>query len=344
MRAGHGAISIHAPLTGCDALPDSVAARKAISIHAPLTGCDAIRQLFKEDNYDFNPRTPHGVRHLYLPKRLNVGNFNPRTPHGVRLAACLIVNADFYISIHAPLTGCDTTLALCRTPASVFQSTHPSRGATCRLLDRQRRFLHFNPRTPHGVRHDACFVQNASECISIHAPLTGCDVVAFFFCYAFFNFNPRTPHGVRPNGRRVKPQINDFNPRTPHGVRPGFPFPSRTAGCISIHAPLTGCDLFRSNHPALSCEISIHAPLTGCDRNSTDQTVNQCNFNPRTPHGVRRGSQRQTGRIEAISIHAPLTGCDRIDCIRGALPNNFNPRTPHGVRHHSINHGGCQQF
>ena len=57
---------------------------------------------------------------------------------------------------------------------TVFQSTHPSRGATVRDL--------------FGILQGL---------ISIHAPLTGCD----------------------PDGPAVPIPVLDFNPRTPHGVR-----------------------------------------------------------------------------------------------------------------------------
>ena len=94
------------------------------------------------------------------------------------LAGCdldtLIITPDGSISIHAPLAGCDTRLrGLCtrienfnpRTPCGVrpsirptvlcvtiFQSTHPLRGATIEPL-----------------------LRNLSRAISIHAPLAGCD-------------------------------------------------------------------------------------------------------------------------------------------------------------------------
>ena len=81
-----------------------------------------------------------------------------------------------YISIHAPLAGCDT-IALIRplvgfhfnprTPCGVrpeeprsmadmltFQSTHPLRGATARYLVSFSIRRNFNPRTPCGVRHE----------------------------------------------------------------------------------------------------------------------------------------------------------------------------------------------
>ena len=37
---GSRAISIHAPLTGCDSSASGSLAKTPISIHAPLTGCD----------------------------------------------------------------------------------------------------------------------------------------------------------------------------------------------------------------------------------------------------------------------------------------------------------------
>ena len=55
-----------------------------------------------------------------------------------------------------------------------FQSTHPLRGATGPL---------------HLLEH---FV-----CISIHAPLAGCDSRSVCQCFAVDDFNPRTPCGVR---------------------------------------------------------------------------------------------------------------------------------------------------
>ena len=77
----------------------------------------------------FNPRTPRGVRPPTPGALPHSGHFNPRTPRGVRPTSAW------------PLTG-----------PSIFQSTHPARGAT-----RGRR----------GGQ--------AGGTISIHAPREGCD-------------------------------------------------------------------------------------------------------------------------------------------------------------------------
>ena len=123
-----------------------------ISIHAPLTGCDASHcsGLYRPSH--FNPRTPHGVR--------------PKVPNGAQAKALFQSthpsrgathdqdhqNRHQMISIHAPLTGCDGRKysfgqrfahfnprtphgvrpeeAVNPTGPLIFQSTHPSRGAT----------------------------------------------------------------------------------------------------------------------------------------------------------------------------------------------------------------------
>ena len=79
-----------------------------ISIHAPLTGCDAIIKYHSIIDGDFNPRTPDGVRQFTVKcDKFTLENFNPRTPDGVRLYADDGADEVVKISIHAPLTGCD---------------------------------------------------------------------------------------------------------------------------------------------------------------------------------------------------------------------------------------------
>ena len=56
--------------------------------------------------------------------------------------------------------------------------------------------------------------------------------------------------------------------------------------------------------------ISIHAPLTGCDLIRSPPFLYKKYFNPRTPYGMRPGFQRTFKLANSISIHAPLTGCD----------------------------------
>ena len=133
------AISIHAPLTGYDLgviysfaftwsfqsthpsrgatfRPEQTGKPGRISIHAPLTGCDK----------------------MPLLRPLPLRNFNPRTPHGVRPTTWTVAATVWAISIHAPLTGCDEHMVGVERYCSLFQSTHPSRGATYLVADRRK--------------------------------------------------------------------------------------------------------------------------------------------------------------------------------------------------------------
>ena len=124
------------------------------------------------------------------------------------------------ISIHAPLTGCDSTLPLRLMPFTSFQSTHPLRDATLFFLQHYNIIIYFNPRTPYGMRRKALRNRQQRRKISIHAPLTGCDAV-------YQALTTRTQY---------------FNPRTPYGMRLVLCITLSASFIISIHAPLTGCD------------------------------------------------------------------------------------------------------
>ena len=153
-QPGYFLISIHAPRTGSDAsTQERFASRAVISIHAPRTGSDPQRNPVPICTRYFNPRSPHGERHQFLPVLAQRGHFNPRSPHGERLRQLLdFRDVVLIISIHAPRTGSDVPSCFALIKLVEFQSTLPARGAT---------------RCPniYLVRVD----------ISIHAPRTGSD-------------------------------------------------------------------------------------------------------------------------------------------------------------------------
>ena len=190
-----------------------------------------------------------------------------------------------------------------------FQSTHPLRGAT--LLSR---------------------TLGADSHISIHAPLAGCDPVSKDISNSPMRF--QSTHPLRGATRRYFVQefsCEHFNPRTPCGVRP-IRSAEHAATCISIHAPLAGCDDIGVYLDAENASISIHAPLAGCDQAIADELAEFDGF--QSTHPLRGATvdlrQRDDGNI--ISIHAPLAGCDA-PASRPSLPSwDFNPRTPCGVR------------
>ena len=58
-------------------------------------------------------------------------------------------------------------------------------------------------------------------------------------------------------------------------------------------------------------------------------------FNPRSPHGERRGDSKVPDCSSIISIHAPRTGSDDGSRRHFEKRGNFNPRSPHGERRFS---------
>ena len=107
-RRDVGSISIHAPLAGCDNSVDVIGRMQIISIHAPLAGCDGEHACLFSGRGNFNPRTPCGVRRK--KRRWPSGSLIFQSTHPLRGATVFVRTNLFcaYISIHAPLAGCDT--------------------------------------------------------------------------------------------------------------------------------------------------------------------------------------------------------------------------------------------
>ena len=153
---------------------------------------------------NFNPRTPCGVRHQIareVPKYTFISIHAPLAGCDARDVAAGRGNR---ISIHAPLAGCDTTAGVGDSARAIFQSTHPLRGATA-VLRRIRLNLSISIHAPlagcDDSRKDFFFPFFA---ISIHAPLAGCDLLSRRSRKLRQHFNPRTPCGVRQQKRTKK--------------------------------------------------------------------------------------------------------------------------------------------
>jgi len=146
-------ISIHAPHAGCDeffwglvewaykfqsthpmrgatSFTVITYANNSISIHAPHAGCDFTIHQKVTLMFNFNPRTPCGVRRFCRHSKGKWIGF--QSTHPMRGATCNAILSFSHkrISIHAPHAGCD--------PKSYRQ---------------YKSALNFNPRTPCGVRH-----------------------------------------------------------------------------------------------------------------------------------------------------------------------------------------------
>ena len=192
---------------------------------------------------------------------------------------------------------------------SLFQSTHPARGATIAAISSG---LSTSFQSTHPARGATARIKVARRAwiISIHAPREGCDSLPSAPATTSTYFNPRTPRGVRRQRVCTISMGNrNFNPRTPRGVRHG-------GDCLNINDKL-----FQSTHPARGatpywCVLARPAfhfnPRTprGVRRDGMSAPMRGGDFNPRTPRGVRQYAGADLEAIEKISIHAPREGCD----------------------------------
>ena len=149
-----GDISIHAPRTGSDKDDDLLRVwLDEISIHAPRTGSDAAFPCLAARAYsNFNPRSPHGERHLQI---VVCGGFVPISIHAPRTGSdtgmCGGCRVTVGISIHAPRTGSDLFPAVisCHKYISIHA---PSTGSDAERWPLLSGLQYFNPRSPHGER------------------------------------------------------------------------------------------------------------------------------------------------------------------------------------------------
>ena len=129
------------------------------------------------------------------------------------------------------------------SPSRYFNPRAPHGARPFRRADRpSHKARNFNPRAPYGARPGRFVPRYFAVQISIHAPHTGRDVLAFF-SFAWYAISIHAPHTGRDNNKWVY----------------GVPVP-----IISIHAPHTGRDCHR-NRICQRHLISIHAPHTGRD-------------------------------------------------------------------------------
>ena len=140
---------------------------------------------------------------------------------GCDLPALEATPEPYSISIHAPIVGCDHLLNQYQLLKPLFQSTHPSWGATINWYFPFCYIMAISIHAPivgcdgyNNIGFDDAFI------ISIHAPIVGCDISSLVKGSWENNFNPRTHRGVRLNTLfKSSMDISNFNPRTHRGVR-----------------------------------------------------------------------------------------------------------------------------
>ena len=145
-----------------------------------------------------------------------------------------------YISIHAPIVGCDTTAIEYMTSDNNFNPRTHRGVRLIRLCRGARKRKHFNPRTHRGVRQryrEMCIDQKKFQ--STH-PSWGATHQGYLLTLLMLRFQSTHPSWGATNTLR---------------------YHSATFESISIHAPIVGCDLntsvalccliiFQSTHPS----------------------------------------------------------------------------------------------
>ena len=174
------------------------------------------------------------------------------------------LNLDIPISIHAPRTGSDQSLALWQARLHNFNPRSPHGE---RLVD----FIHlhaasgdFNPRSPHGERHTRRpqIINNGK-------------------------FQSTLPARGATRQRVTPPNAKgNFNPRSPHGERLKTIYCSTLSLSISIHAPRTGSDCRRIPAPTRRRYFNPRSPH-GERLFIVSFLRLLIYFNPRSPHGER---------------------------------------------------------
>ncbi len=194
---------------------------------------------------------------------MTLKDFNPRTPCGVRLIRRIVI----YMT-------------------TVFQPTHPLRGATSRGVS-VTVVATISTHAPLAGCDEELSKALIKRLISTHAPLAGCDIKHASLNETRQTFQPT--HPLRGATVRIMSRGSSV------GFQPTHPLRGATS---------------RYHQSPKHSQISTHAPLAGCDLVIFVPSSTDSYFNPRTPCGVRHISlQRKLYKI-AISTHAPLAGCD----------------------------------
>ena len=210
----------------------------------------------------FYPRPPCGGRQVTTLIQLDLDNFYPRPPCGGRRKALLIYDG-----------------------SSVFLSTSPLRGTTCRS-----------------------FVPSFLLSISIHVPLAGDDPLPGGVRCDPLHFYPRPPCGGRRRSKKANGSGGAFLSTSP--LRGTTPAARLRRPCGSNFYPRPPC----GGRPQLvhryssNVSISIHVPLAGDDRRMKTAMPGYYNFYPRPPcggrHIVRQGHKNKTKFLST----SPLRG------------------------------------
>ena len=242
--------------------------------------------------------------------------------------------AERIISIHAPRTGSDCRRSRCQFPANGFQSTLPARGATAVLIADLKKLLFqstlpargatdgnnarqkpkkFQSTLPaRGATDDFSQLADFDTLFQSTLPARGATSGVHHVIPALYIsiHAPRTGSDWR--NRQCNRRRGTFQSTLPARGATSSTKQSAGASVISIHAPRTGSDNYESTWRLEDELFQSTLPARGATQ-YWGVPQRRKNFNPRSPHGERRGRRRSALWNQGISIHAPRTGSDRLN-------------------------------
>ena len=145
------------------------------------------------------------------------------------------------ISIHAPIVGCDfyltdyhllyylfqsthpswgaTFVKIFQDFIKQFQSTHPSWGATSGIIRTNIKIMNFNPRTHRGVRQIYAYLYSGVCVFQSTHPSWGATVKPVRFANSLWFQSTHPSWGATSTWNDTHQNYLYFNPRTHRGVR-----------------------------------------------------------------------------------------------------------------------------
>ena len=304
---------------------------RRISIHAPRTGSDGVPERHRATEHDFNPRSPHGERLTPRTRPSRNAGFQSTLPaRGAtkggegRGKACKFQSTlpargatrrimpgggAIFISIHAPRTGSDFSVLAGILVYLLFQSTLPARGATWPSDAPCQSPTHFNPRSPHGER-----LRRASALR--RTP----------------HFNPRSPHGERLYALDSMSSNSIFQSTLPARGATSCRCCFARAHRISIHAPRTGSDKRQREYYWKNKEFQSTLPARGATKSARFCRANVVGFQSTLPARGATDARKERKNSPTFQSTLPARGATRVTAAPYRRPRHFNPRSPHGER------------
>ena len=125
---------------------------------------------------------------------------------------------------------------------------------------------------------------------------------------------------------------HNFNPRIPCGMRLGCVNTHRIRIQISIHASHTGCDLPTAFNILDADGFQSTHPMRDATSQGTFININESNFNPRIPCGMRQTCISAAACFNVFQSTHPMRDATKVQGCKAARHGDFNPRIPCGMR------------